>query len=50
MSQTLDMVVLVARGLGAMCEEVAFLGGAVTGLLISPTRPRPRSAPPTTSM
>ena len=35
MSQTLDMVVLVARGLGALREEVAFLGGAVTGLLIT---------------
>ncbi len=35
MSQNLDMVALVAQRLGDLREEVVFLGGAVTALLIT---------------
>jgi hypothetical protein len=42
-SQSLDMVALVARGLGDLRKDVAFLGGAVTTLLITdPAAPEVR--------
>lgn len=43
MSQNLDMVALVAERLGELREEVVFVGGAVTGLLINdPAAPEAR--------
>jgi len=42
-SQNLDMVALVAKRLGDLRAEVVFVGGAVTGLLITdPAAPEAR--------
>jgi len=40
---SLEMVIIVARRLGSMRDEVAFLGGATTSLLITdPAYPQVR--------